>query len=252
MSVLVIVACLAGVVGSWWLRAEVTGLMDGTEEIVQSGTKVAQDGIDDANRLIEEARQEVERVEEKVQQSLQKVNGAAIAAELVRRELRENLEPKIERMQEQIAPLRDTLTVTSGFVDVLVSVESVRQRALWLEDAQQAFDRLEELMAQIRELAESLKEARVDETPEDAEPVDAVTRVAAEIDGRLVEINALTDKLRERVDTVESDALAFTAQVRWTANISAVALTLILAWIVYSQRVMIGRLRGAGKSPATR
>ena len=76
-----------------------------------------------------------------------------------------------------------------------------------------------------------------------------MTRVAGEIDGRLVEIKTLTQKLRERVNTVESDALAFTARVRWTTTVSAIALTLILAWIVYSQCVVIGRLRSGCGAP---
>jgi hypothetical protein len=256
ISVLVIIACLAGVAACWWLRGEVVGLMVRTDELVRSGTELAHTRIDGAERLVGEARQEVGRVEEKIQAALARVDGPRMAAQFVRRELREGLEPRLTKMREQIAPLRDTLTVASGFVDVLVSVESVRDRAVWLQDIQLAFDRLEELGEQVRSLAESLDQAADDDAREEAEPVTALTRVATEIDGRLVEIGELTAGLRERVDIVEADARKFTRRVTWITNISAILLTLIQAWIIYSQWVVIQRLRigrfEPEKWPATR
>jgi hypothetical protein len=154
--------------------------------------------------------------------------------------LETSLAPRIEQMQKVLAPVRDALGNVANAVSLLNSLPMMADRVPRFAALDDAFNRLEELSADGKQLRDTLRELVAgQDTDISAQTIAALNGLTQRIDTRLGKVHtdihggqADIDALQMRLDTRKSRLLL-------VFNLVALLSTLMLAWIVYTQIVVI-------------
>ena len=240
VAVLFIGLSLVGIFGAWFVDRKATDVALKGFGLIETGVEVVDAGVGRVNELIATSRTEVQQASE----TITAVGGQAQANSPVLNALNERLEttlaPRIAQMQQVLAPVRDALRNVANAVSLLNSLPMMADRAPRLAALDDAFNRLEELSADGKQLRGTLRALvaaqQGDVTPQTVTTLNGLTQ---RIDTRLGEVQA-------NVQGVQADIAAF--QVRldtrksrllFVFNLLALLSTLMLTWIVYTQIVVI-------------
>lgn len=231
---------LFAVAGVWWVDGGTTKMVRQAFALADRACGVVEAGVARTEELIATSRQEVRQAAE----SITAIGARAEANRPVLRGLSERLEtslaPHIGQLQQALTPVREALGRIGDVVSLLSSWPMMAEQAPRLAALDEVLSRLEGLAAdttQWRATLRALAEARQNEAS--AETITTLTGLAQRIDARLEVVQASVRgvrgdcaALRLRMDRRQSRLLlAFDA--------SASVATLMLAWVVYSQIIVI-------------
>ena len=158
IAVLFIGLSLVGIFGAWFVDRKATDVALKGFGLIETGVQVVDAGVGRVNDLIATSRTEVRQASE----TITAVGAQAQANSPVLNALNERLEtslaPRIEQMQKVLAPVRDALKNVANAVSLLNSLPMMADRAPRLAALDDAFNRLEELSADGKQLRGTLRE----------------------------------------------------------------------------------------------
>ena len=240
IAVLVIVLSLGGIVGAWGLSNAVSNVTVKVFGVIEGGVNVVDTAVGRVSSLIDTARSEVQQAGQTVNNiaaNLQE-NHPILTALSERVETR--LGPGIDKIQEALSPVHDALSTVGSAVSFANSLPFISERAPGLEKVDQTLTRLGTLGADLQQLRSTLRallEEKADKLTQAA--ATALTDLTTRIDGGLA--NVQTD-----VQSVQSDIAALQARLQQRQsqllliyNLFALLMTLLFAWVIYSQVVVI-------------
>jgi len=240
LAVLFIGLSLVGIVGTWFLSRTASDVALKAFGVIEIGVGVVDTGIGRVNDLVATSRTEVRQAAE----TITAVGGQASANSPVLNALNERLEtnlaPRIAQMQQALGPVRDALGTVSNAVSLVSSLPMMADRAPRLAALNETFDRLEGLSADATQLRSTLRalvvEQKSDITPE---TVAALKGLTQRIDTRLGEVQAKVQAVRADVDALQVRLDKRKSRLLFMFNLVALLSTLMLAWVVYTQVVVI-------------
>ena len=240
LAVLFIGLSLFGIVGTWFVSRTASDVALKAFGVIEIGVGVVDAGIGRVNDLVATSRTEVRQAAE----TITAVGGQAPANSPVLNALNERLEtnlaPRIAQMQQALGPVRDALGTVSNAVSLVSSLPMMAERAPRLAALNETFDRLEGLSADATQLRSTLRalvvEQKSDITPE---TVAALKGLTQRIDNRLGEVQAKVQAVRADVDALQVRLDKRKSRLLFMFNLVALLSTLMLAWVVYTQVVVI-------------
>ena len=208
--------------------------------MIEIGVGVVDAGVGRVDDLIATSRTEVRQAAE----TITAVGGQTLANSPVLNALNERLEtslaPRIAQMQQALAPVRDALGTVSNAVSMVSSLPGMAERAPRLAALDETFNRLEGLSAdstQLRSTLRALVGSRTATSP--PETVATLNGLTQRIDTRLGEVQANVQAVRADVTALQVRLDKRKSRLLFMFNLLALLSTLMLAWVVYTQVVVI-------------
>ena len=255
LAVLFIGLSLLGIFGVWLVDRKATEIALKGFGLVEIGIGVVDAGVARVDDLIATSRTEVRQASE----TITAVGAQAQANSPVLNALNERLEtslaPRIAQMQQVLAPVRDAVGTVGNAVSLLNSVPMMADRAPRLAALDETFNRLEGLSADSTQLRGTLR-ALVAAQKSDvaAETVATLNGLTQRIDTRLGEVQASVQGVQADIAALQVRLDTRKSRLLFVFNLLALLSTLMLAWIIYTQVVVIrhhcARLRPRAAKPA--
>jgi hypothetical protein len=239
-AVLFIGLSLVGIFGAWFVDRKATNITLKGFGLIETGVKVVDAGVGRVNELIATSRAEVRQAFE----TIGAVGPQAQANRPVLNALNDRLEttltPRIEQMQKVLAPVRDALENVANAVNLLNSLPMMADRAPRLAALDDAFNRLEELSADGKQLRGTLRELASGQNSDiTAETLATLNGLTQRIDTRLGKVQANVHGVQAEIDALQMRLDTRKSRLLLAFNLLAFLSTLMLVWIVYAQIVVI-------------
>ena len=240
LAVLFIGLSVLGIFSAWFVDRKATDIALKGFGLIEVGIGVVDAGVDRVNDLIATSRTEVRQTSD----TILAVGAQAEANRPVLNALNERLEttlaPRIAQMQQVLAPVRDAVGNVANAVSLLNSLPMMADRAPRLAALDGAFNRLEELSADATQLRGTLRALIVEQNSDVApETVAALKKLTQRIDTRLGEAQANVQSVRAEVAALKDRMDKRKSRLLFVFNLVALLSTLMLAWMLYSQVVVI-------------
>ena len=244
VALLFIVVSLLGIFGVWLIdrkAAEVAGKVFG---LVETAVKVVDTGVARVDELIATSRTEVRQAAD----TITSVGARAEANRAVLNALNERLETalasRIAKMQRELTPVRDAMGSIGNAISLLNSLPIMADRAPRLASLDDAFNRLDELSADTTQLRSTLRALVAENGRElSAETVATLNGFTQRIDTRLGDVQAKVQGVRADVAALQVRLEARQSRLLLVFNLLALLATMMLAWIGFSQIVVIRHYR---------
>ncbi len=158
--------------------------------------------------------------------------------------LETSLAPRIAQMQQVLAPVRDAARTIGNAVSLVNSLPMMADRAPRLAALDETFNRLEGLSADTTQLRGTLRAMVMAQTTDmPAETVATLNGLTHRIETRLGEVQASVQGVQADIAALQVRMDARKSRVLFVFNLLALLSTLMLAWILYSQFVVIRHYR---------
>ena len=255
LAVLFIGLSLFGIFGAWFVDRKATDVVLKGFGLIETGVGVVDAGVGRVNDLIATSRTEVLQASETITAAGAQPQANRPVLNALNERLETSLTPRIAQMQQVLAPVRDALGNVANAVSLLNSLPMMADRAPRLAALDKTFNRLEELSADATQLRGTLRALVV--TPNSdvtAETVAALKGLTHRIDTRLGEVQANVQGVQADIAALQVRLDTRKSRLLFVFNLLALLSTLMLAWIVYTQIVVIqhhwARLRRPAAKPA--
>ena len=234
---------LLGIFGAWFVDGKATDVALKGFGLIEVGVGVVDAGVGRVDDLIATSRTEVRQASETIAAAGAQAQANSPVLNALNERLETNLAPRIAQMQQVLAPVRDAMGTVGNAVSLLNSLPMMADRAPRLAALDETFNRLEGLSAdatQLRGTLRALVEQKSDIAPE---TVAALKRITERIDTRLGEAQANVQAVRADVAALKDRLDKRKSRLLFVFNLLALLSTLMLAWILYSQIVVIRHYR---------
>jgi hypothetical protein len=240
LAVLFIALSLCGMVGVWLVDRRVTQIALKGFRLVEAAVGVIDAGVARIDGLIATSRTEVRQASETITAVGVRAEANSPVLNALNERLETSLAPRIGQMQQALAPVRDAVGTIGNAVSLANSLPLVAERAPRLAALDETFNRLEQLSADSTQLRGTLRALAGAQTSQvTAETVAALTGLAQRIDTRLGEVQAGVQGIHADVAALQLRLDARKSRLLFLFNLLALLTTLMLAWILYSQIVVI-------------
>ena len=240
VTVLVIVLSAAGIYGAWYVNRTVTDITLKVFSVVDIGVAVAETGVTRVDTLVQGGRTEVQQAEQTIEtvgSNLQE-NSPVLTALNSRLETR--LAPTVGQIQTTLAPVRDSLVTVANIVEIVNSIPFVQREAPNVARLNEAFNRLGQLAADVTQLGDTLRASVVEGKNQlTQEAVTTLTDITTRVDTGLGAVQTEVQGALVEIQTFQEESQALKSRLLLYYNLTALALTLFLLWVIYSQIVVI-------------
>lgn len=249
LAVLFMGLSLCGVFGAWFVSRKATDVALKGFGVMEIGVGVVDAGVGQVNDLITKSRTEVRQAAE----TIGTVGARAQANRPVLNALSERLEtslaPRVAQMQQVLVPVRDAVGTVGNAVSLLNSLPLMADRVPRLAALDDTFSRLEELTADTTQLRGTLRAVVEQKGDVAAETVAALEGLLQRIDTRLGEVQANVQAVRADAAALQVRLDRRKSRLLFVFNLLAMISTLMLAWAVYTQVVVMLHHRGRLRQP---
>jgi hypothetical protein len=249
---------LLGMFGVWLVERRTIDITLKGFGLVEAAVGVVDVGVARVDDLLSTSRTEVRQAAE----TMTTVGSRAAANRPVLRALSERLEtslaPRIAQIRQALAPVRDAVGMISHTVSLLNSLPTMADRAPRLAALDDSFKRLEELSLDTMQLRSTLR-ALVDAQTSDLsdETIATINGLTQRIDSRLGEVQANVQGVQAEIAALKVRLDVRKSRLLFVYNLLTLLVTLMLAWILYSQIIVIRHhrlgtsVRGDGRDPSS-
>ena len=240
IAVLVIVLSAAGIYGAWYANRTLTDVTLKVFTIVDTGVAVAQTGVTRVDSLVQAGRTEVQQAEQTIGTvggNLQE-NSPLLTALSTRLETR--LAPTVGKIQETLAPVRESLVSVANVVEIANSIPFVETKAPRIARLDEIFNQLGQLAADIAQLDDTLRTSVVEGKNQlTQEAVTTLTDITTRVDTGLGTVQTEVQSALVDIQAFQEETQALKSRLLMYYNLAALALTLLMLWVIYSQIVLI-------------
>jgi len=250
LAVLFIGLSLFGIFGAWFVDRKATDVALKVFGVIQTGVGVVNAGVGRVDDLIAKSRTEVQQASETIAAAGAQAQANSPVLNALNERLETNLAPRIAQMQQVLAPVRDAVGTVANAVSLVNSLPMMKDRAPRLAALDDALNRLEELSADATQLRGTLRALVAGQNRDiTAETVVTLNRLTQRIDTRLGEVQANVHGVQADIAALQARLDTRKSRLLFLFNLLALLCTLMLAWIVYTQVVVIqhhwARMRAA-------
>ena len=239
VAVLFIALSLLGIVGVWLVNRRATEISLKGFGLVETAVAVINSGVGRMEGLIATSRTEVKQASETIIAVGARPEGNSAVLNALNERLESSLGPRIGQMQQALAPVRDALATVGNAVSMANSLPMVADRAPRLTAVDETFNLLEQLSADSTQLRGTLRSlAGTQKSKVTAETVAALNGLTQRIDTRLGEVQTGVQGVQADIAALQARLDARKSRLLLIFNLVALLLTLMLAWIIYSQIVV--------------
>jgi hypothetical protein len=240
LAVLFIGLSLFGIFGAWFVDRRATDVALKVFGLIETGVGVVDAGVGRVDDLIATSRTEVRQAAETITAVSAQTQANSPVLNALNERLETSLAPRITQMQQVLAPVRDAVGTVGNTLSLLNSVPMMADRAPRLAALDDAFNRLEGLSADATQLRGTLRALVVEQKSDIApETVAALKGLTQRIDNRLGEVQANVQAVRADVAALQVRLDKRKFRLLFVFNLVALLSTLMLAWIVYTQVIVI-------------
>jgi len=240
LAVLFIGLSLFGIFGVWFVDRKATDVALKGFGLIEVGIGVVDAGVGRVDDLIATSRTEVRQASETITDAGAQAQANSPVLNALNERLETSLAPRIAQMQQVLAPVRDAAGTVGNAVSLLNSLPVMADRAPRLAALDEAFNRLEELSADTTQLRGTLRTLVVEQKSDIAPgTVAALKGLTQRIDTRLGEVQANVQAVRADVAALKDRLAKRQSWLLFVFNLVALLSTLMLAWILYTQVVVI-------------
>jgi cob(I)alamin adenosyltransferase len=254
VAVLLIGLVLFGIFGVWLVERRATEIALKGFGLVESAVGIVDAGVARTDDLIATSRTEVRQASETIAAVGARAEANSPVLSALNERLETRLAPRIAQIQQALAPVRDAVGAIGNAVSLVSALPMMAEHAPRLAALDETFQRLEELSAdtsQFRSTLRALVVARANDLP--AETVATLNGLTQRIDTRLGEVQANVQAVRADIVALQVRLDARKSRVLFVFNLMALLATLMLAWLLYTQIVVIryhwGRVRRPAAGP---
>jgi hypothetical protein len=231
---------LLGIFGAWFVDRKATDVALKGFGLIEVGIGVVDAGVGRVDDLIARSRTEVRQASETITAAGAQAQANSPVLNALNERLETSLAPRIAQMQQVLAPVRDAMGTVGNAVSLLNSLPMMTDRAPRLAALDEAFNRLEELSADTTQLRGTLRTLVVEQKSDIAPgTVAALKGLTQRIDTRLGEVHANVQAVRADVAALKDRLNKRQSRLLFVFNLLALLSTLMLAWILYTQVVVI-------------
>jgi len=255
VAVLFIGLSLGGIFGAWFVNRKAADVALKGFGLIEAGVAVVDTGVGRVENLIATSRTEVRQAAETISSVGPQAQANSPVLNALNDRLETNLKPRITQMQQGLAPVRDAVSNIASAVSLINSLPMMADRAPRLAALDETFDRLEGISAdatQLRATLQGLVTAQNNNVI--PQTVAALNGLAERIDTRLGEVQINVQGIRSSIDALQVRLDARKSRLLFVFNLMALLSTLVLAWIIYTQVVVIqhhwNRMRRLGVNTA--
>lgn len=254
IAVLVIVLCAAGIYGAWYANRTITDFTLKVFSIADTGAAIAENGAGRVNDLVQSGRTEVQQAEATINDvgaNLQ-ANSPVLTALSARLETR--LAPTVGKVQAALAPVNNALQGINTAVAILNSLPFVQEKAPVVGRIDTALTQLDQMAADVQQLNDTLKASVVGGKNQlTQEAVTTLTTLTTRIDTRLAGVQTEVQAVQADLSALRDRLEARQSRLLLIYDLSAIGITLLLIWLIYSQIVVFrshwASLRGGQAEP---
>jgi hypothetical protein len=240
VAVLFIGLSFVSIFGAWFVDRKATDVTLKGFGLIETGVHVVDAGVSRVNELIATSRAEVRQASETISAVGPQAQANRPVLNALNDRLETSLAPRIEQMQKVLAPVRDALGNVANAVSLLNSLPMMGERAPRLAALDDAFNRLEELSADGKQLRGTLRELVSSQNSDiTAETLATLNGLTQRIDTRLGKVQANVHGMQTDIDALKMRLDTRKSRLLLAFNLLAFVSTLMLVWIVYSQMVVI-------------
>ncbi len=251
VALLVIVLCLGGIFGAWWVSSTASDVTLKVFSVVKTGTDIVDSAVGRVDTLVQTARSEVQQAGETVNTVAGNLQANHPVLTALSDRLEARLGPTVDNIQVAIAPVHDALVTVSTALTFANSIPFIQERAPRLDQLEQTTTRLSALAADVLQFRTTLRTAVTEQADQlTQQAATALTNLASRIDGELASIQSDVEALQSDVAALQARLQALQSRLLVTYNLVALAATLLFLWVIYSQVVVIRRHWSRSKSPA--
>ena len=240
LAVLFIGLSLLGIFGAWFVDRKATDVALKGFGLIEVGIGVIDAGVSRVDDLIATSRTEVRQASETITAAGAQAQANRPVLSALNERLETSLAPRIAQMQQVLTPVRDAMGTVGNAVSLLNSMPMMADRAPRLAALDETFDRLEGLSADATQLRGTLRALVAEQKSNIApETVAALKGITQRIDTRLGEVQANIDGVQADITALHVRLDARKSRLLFVFNLVALLSTLMLAWIIYTQVVVI-------------
>jgi phage shock protein A len=240
LAVLFIGLSLFGIFGAWFVDRKTTDVVLKVFGVIETGVGVVNAGVGRVDDLIAKSRTEVRQASETIAAAGAQAQANSPVLNALNERLETSLAPRIAQMQQVLAPVRDAVGTVANAVSLVNSLPMMKDRAPRLAALDDALNRLQELSADAIQLRGTLRALVAGQNRDiTAETVATLNRLTQRIDTRLGEVQANVDGVQADIAALQARLDTRKSRLLFLFNLLALLCTLMLAWILYTQGVVI-------------
>lgn len=240
VAVLVMVGSIAAIVGTWWVHSVATNATLRAFTIVDSAVGVVDTGAERVNGLVQIGRNEVQQVETTIVAVGNNITENRPVLTALSTRVSERLAPTVEQVRTTVAPLVAAVRAVRALVDFVNAIPFIREAPPGIEDLENALNLLDEAVADVRQINDTVR-TTVTGTADrfTNESVNTLTGLTSRVDSRLSRAQAAVERVQAELQAFQQRLAVWRGRLLLAYNLTAIGLTLVLGWVIYSQVVVI-------------
>ena len=235
ISVIFIVACLAGVFFSWYINTPITSAISGALTGVERVLMAADNSLERVKTELSEAQTNIEMIEGNLETAGEMLSETNIVYEILDRTVDEELFPKIAAASNTIMAIRDAVI---SFNEILESLDDIpfMEIPTLTEELDSAAERMTAVQRDAKEFRaemHAIKEEAISKPI--TEITDRTTRISDELEATQQMVSNTQANINEDIETVSS----IRARVPGLLDLLSVALSFVFLWLAFGQVALI-------------
>lgn len=252
ISVVFIVASLAGVLFSWSINTPLTNAITGALTGVERVLTVADTGLERVNTRLAEAQTNVDTIEESVETAGETLSETSLVYQVLDRTVGDELFPKVAAAGETIVTIRDSVVAFNETLESINGIPFVEVPTL-TENLETAAQRLETVQSDVEETRAELRVIREEAI---SKPVTAITDRTTRISDGLEAAQTTLSGTQINIDDNLESIGRIKARVPGLIDLVSLLFSFIFFWIALGQVGLIvlawGVVKGSGDSEETK
>ena len=232
ISIIVMVVCVAGIIGAWYYNTPATDAVLGVVEPVTEAVQVAEKVTDEAGRALQEISTKVVEAEQAASDIVDEVAEADIAVEALSRIFDTDIQSGVETVKGNLLAVYNTLGLIQETIESINDIPLINLDIPGAEALGQVRGGMEEVAARTDEISDSIQQQKTEliegGIEKISDPLAQLNTLLAEVQSSLAELGTILGTSIESLLYVQENAAGW-------IDLASLATTIILLWILISQ-----------------
>lgn len=232
ISVLVLVLCLSGIVGTWIVRGQLATDLVGIVTAAETRATTVKQGLDRLDTALTQARSQVAAVEHDVQAFGADLEQNRPLLTAISDKLGIELSPLVDSAREIMTSIREAVAAVNSAIEAINAIPFVSVPVPELETLKKLSQDVEDFRTEVLTLRTAIDQRRSEII---GGAVSIIATPAAQIGSTIDEMQATVSGYSQKLGAVQEGLSTLKSGIARGLTWLAVILTLILLWIAFSQ-----------------